>query len=146
LQRPLPSHTLPPLTVPAAWFWQTPAPLHVPSSPQVAASDFGHSPGARGASPRATNEQVPIAPGSAHDLHVSVQAALQQTPSAQKPLAHSPAHPHAWPLVFFAASALTQAAPGPASPWSFFLGDELHETAAIARLNVTMKSSRRERR
>jgi hypothetical protein len=33
-----------------------------------------------------------------HDLHVSVQALLQQTPSTQKPLAQSPAHPQAAPL------------------------------------------------
>jgi hypothetical protein len=100
----LPSHTLPPLTVvpeqvparhtvPAACCWQTPAPLHVPSSPQLDASDFGHSPALAGTSPRATNEHVPIEPASAHDLQVSLQATLQQTPSAQKPLAHSPAQP-----------------------------------------------------
>ncbi len=105
LQRPLPSHTLPPLTVapeqvparhtvPAACCRQAPAPLQVPSSPQVDASVFGHSPALAGTSPRATNEHVPIEGASAHDLQVSLQATLQQTPSAQKPLAHSPAQPH----------------------------------------------------
>jgi hypothetical protein len=34
-----------------------------------------------------------------HDLHVSVQALLQQTPSTQNPLAQSPSHPQAVPLV-----------------------------------------------
>jgi hypothetical protein len=32
------------------------------------------------------------------DLHVSVHALLQQTPSTQNPLAQSPSHPHAAPL------------------------------------------------
>jgi hypothetical protein len=34
-----------------------------------------------------------------HDRQASVQAVLQHTPSTQKPLAHSPPCPHAWPLV-----------------------------------------------
>src|SRR4030095_5063224 len=45
--------------------------------------------------------QVPTEPGSAHARQVSVQAALQQTPSAQNPLSHSVARrqevPSGWP-------------------------------------------------
>lgn len=41
---------------------------------------------------------VPTEPATLHDLHVSVHAALQQTPSVQKPLRHWPAVEHADPL------------------------------------------------
>jgi hypothetical protein len=41
------------------------------------------------ASPLATLVQVPNDPGSAHDLHLSPHALSQQTPWAQKPVAHS---------------------------------------------------------
>ena len=42
--------------------------------------------------------QVPTVPWSAHVTHVPVQAVLQQTPSAQKPLAHSLAIAHDEPI------------------------------------------------
>ena len=36
-------------------------------------------------------QQVPSRPGKAHDTHAPVQATLQHKPSAQNPLAQSPA-------------------------------------------------------
>jgi hypothetical protein len=97
LQRPTPSQTftlpteapshVPALqTVPAACLRQAPAPLQVPSSPQVEASALGQTLAARGGRPLGTNEQVPGDCGVLHALQVSVQAVLQQTPSTQNPL------------------------------------------------------------
>jgi hypothetical protein len=111
LHRPLPSQTLPPLTavpsqvparqtVPAAYLRHAPAPSHVPSRPQVPTSPLGHSLAARGTAPSEMNEQVPGAPTPLQVLHVSVQLVLQQTPSAQKPLAHSAPQAQAWPFGF----------------------------------------------
>ena len=48
--------------------------------------------------------QVPTVPWSVQVTHVPVQAVLQQTPSAQKPLAHSPAIAHEEPIGFPGAS------------------------------------------
>lgn len=70
---------------------------------------FGHSDGARGGSPAATNVQVPGAEIVLHALHVSVQALLQQTPSTQKPLAQSPLQPQAVPFVFLVPASWVQA-------------------------------------
>jgi hypothetical protein len=42
--------------------------------------------------------QVPTVPWSAHVTHVPVHALLQQTPSAQKPVAHSAAIVHELPI------------------------------------------------
>jgi hypothetical protein len=53
-------------------------PSQVPSRPQVAGSLFGQTEGERGRSPAATTEQVPGAEVVLQDLHVSVQAVLQQ--------------------------------------------------------------------
>jgi len=52
----------------------------------------------RGAPPAGTNAQMPCEPAVLQDLHVSVQALLQQTPSTQNPLAQSPPQPQAAPL------------------------------------------------
>jgi hypothetical protein len=109
VQVPSPSQTRPPMTaapsqvpgaqvVPATKLRQAPAPSHVPSRPQVDGSEAGQTLALRGAPPAGTNAQVPGAPAVLHDLHVSVQAVLQQTPSTQNPLAQSPAHPQAAPL------------------------------------------------
>ncbi len=70
----------------------------MPSRPQVEGSEAPQTPARRGDSPAGTNAQIPGAPGVLQDLHVSVQALLQQTPSTQNPLAQSPPHPHAAPL------------------------------------------------
>jgi hypothetical protein len=68
---------------------QEPAPSQVPFCPQVAGGSTEHVPRGSGA-PRSTGEHLPVRPGSAHDIHTPPQAASQQTPCAQKPLAHSP--------------------------------------------------------
>ena len=80
-----PSHMPLPQTVPATYLRQAPCPSQVPSRPQAVASPAGHVAAARGLSPSGTNEQVPMAPGTLHALHVSPHAVSQQTPSAQKP-------------------------------------------------------------
>jgi hypothetical protein len=55
-----------------------PAPLHMPSSPQVIATVAAHCVAGVGAVPSATLLQVPRLVAIAHDLHVPVQAWLQQ--------------------------------------------------------------------
>lgn len=84
--------------VPAAQNRQAPVPLHVPSVPQVLPTVVAHWVAGVGAVPLGTLLQVPTLPVSAHDLHVPVQALLQQTPCAQKPESHSFAAPHAVPI------------------------------------------------
>jgi hypothetical protein len=96
-------------TEPGAYLRHAPAPLHVPSSPQVETSDLGHTLAARGGEPFGTNEHVPGAAAVLHALHDSLQAALQQTPSTQNPLVQSPPHPHACPFAFFIPPAPLQA-------------------------------------
>jgi hypothetical protein len=64
-------------------------PSQVPSGPQVEAALFGHTSAVRGGSPAATKLQIPGAAVVPHDLQVSVQALLQQTPSTQNPLLQS---------------------------------------------------------
>ena len=78
-----PSHTPALQTEPGAYLRQAPAPLQVPSSPQVETSAFGHMPGVRCAAPFATKVHVPGAACVLHALHVSPQAVLQHTPSTQ---------------------------------------------------------------
>jgi hypothetical protein len=125
-QRPAPSQTSSPVTaapsqvpgwhtIPAGYCRQLPCPSQVPSSPQVATSDLGHVAVEGGALPAGTKLQTPGAPGLLHALHVSAQAVSQQTPSTQKPLAQSPAHPQAWPLGLFGLSALLHETSVPAS-------------------------------
>jgi hypothetical protein len=84
--------------VPRTKLRQAPAPSQVPSRPQVDGSDAGQVAAVRGFPPAGTNEQIPCAPAVLQDLHVSVQALLQQTPSTQNPLPQSPSHPQAAPL------------------------------------------------
>jgi hypothetical protein len=95
-------------------------PSQVPSSPQVETTVFGQTSGERGGSPAATKEQVPGAETVLHDLQVSVQALLQQTPSAQKPLAQSAPQAHAVPLLLLIPPSRRQTAPSP--PPSLFAG------------------------
>jgi hypothetical protein len=73
-------------TVPAAYLRQAPAPSQVPSSPQAETSPLGQSSAVRGAAPAGTIVHVPGAPGARHVWQGPAQPALQQTPSAQKPL------------------------------------------------------------
>jgi hypothetical protein len=104
-QRPWSSQTLTSLTaaplqvpglqtVPTGNLRHWPWPSQVPSSPQVATAETAQAPDGSGI-PLATNEQIPGALWSLQVLQVSAQALLQQTPSAQKPLWQSPAHPQA---------------------------------------------------
>ena len=71
--------------VPLTCLRQAPAPLHVPSLPQVDAAAAGHWPVTTGASPAETGEHVP----ELHVMHVPVHAVLQHTPCTQKPDAQS---------------------------------------------------------
>jgi hypothetical protein len=48
--------------------------------------------------PAATGVHLPRDDGSAHEMQLPLQALLQQTPWAQKPLAHSPAAAQVWPF------------------------------------------------
>jgi len=57
---------------------QAPAPLHMPSVPQVVETVVAHCEGGFGAVPLATLLQVPSLPEVAHDLQVPVQAWSQQ--------------------------------------------------------------------
>jgi hypothetical protein len=84
--------------VPTTKLRQAPAPSHVPSRPHVDGSEAGQTPALRGVPPAGTKAQIPGAPAVLQDLHVSVQALLQQTPSTQNPLAQSPSHPQPPPL------------------------------------------------
>jgi hypothetical protein len=91
---------LPPLqTVPAGQFRQAPRPSHLPSSKQLDESAASHAPLllAPGLAPVGRLVQVPSEPVPAQVLQASVQAVEQQTPSAQKLLAHSDAQVQLWP-------------------------------------------------
>jgi len=54
-----------------------------------------------------TTAQAPTAPTRLQASHAPPQDVPQHTPSAQKPLAHSPALPQAWPAAFTGAQALS---------------------------------------
>src|SRR5262245_63786647 len=79
---------------------QPPLPSHLPSVMQVDIAVVGQVVASRGAVPVGRITQVPGELVAAQVLQPSVQAALQQTPSAQKPLAHSPPQLHAVPSAF----------------------------------------------
>jgi hypothetical protein len=123
LQRPRPSQARAPMTA-APWHWpglhiepagkrrQAPAPSQVPSKPQVETSLFVHPLAVRGANPAVIDEHVPTEFCAAHVLHASVQAEPQQTPSAQKPLEHSPGQAHGCPTAFLMLAS-PQVAPSP---------------------------------
>jgi hypothetical protein len=86
-------------------------PSQVPSNPQVEAGLFGQVSAELGGTPAATNEQTPGAAGVLHDLQLSVQAVLQQTPSTQNPVAQSAAQPQAAPFALCAPPSGLQATP-----------------------------------
>jgi hypothetical protein len=75
--------------------------------------------GVRGASPAATKLHVPGADFVLHDLQVSLQALLQQTPSTQNPLAQAAPHAHAAPLAALVPPSRPQEIASP--PASFLL-------------------------
>ena len=64
--------------VPADHCSQAPAPLHLPSFPQVDIVAIGHWLAAAGAWPAAIAVQVPCVPVSAQDMQVAAQPVLQQ--------------------------------------------------------------------
>jgi hypothetical protein len=83
-------------TVPAAYSWQAPLPSQAPVFPQLAAPSFVHVP-VGSAPPATTGAQVPRADDDAQDMHVPAQGVRQQTPWAQKPVAHSEPSPQVAP-------------------------------------------------
>jgi hypothetical protein len=74
---------------PCGYRRHAPAPSQAPSPPQLSLPWSGHC--SRGSVPTSAGRQAPTLPCDAQDMQVAVQAALQQTPSAQKPLRHSTA-------------------------------------------------------
>ena len=99
----LPLHEAAPHTVPDAQYSHAPA-LQTPVVRHVAESALGHS--ASGSLLSVTLPQVPVASpvlAEVQALQAPVQAPLQQTPSAQKPLAQSLPARHASPCAQFAA-------------------------------------------
>jgi hypothetical protein len=84
--------------VPWPYRRQAPAPLQVPSVPQVPAPWLAHWLAGTGGCPAAMFVHVPGEPASAHDLQVAVHAVAQQTPCAQMPLAQSPPAEQVAPL------------------------------------------------
>jgi len=75
--------------VPAAYRRQAPAPLQVPSLPQVDAAAIGHCDAVTGALPAAIGVHVPMLVAIAQDMQVPAHMLLQQTPSTQNPDAQS---------------------------------------------------------
>jgi hypothetical protein len=103
--------------VPVEYFWQAPAPSQTPLLPQLGAPSSAHS--LRGSVPTSAGRQLPTAPGAAQLKHTSVQARLQQTPSAQNPLWHSAAIVQACPSgspIVPPASPPLSTAPSPLAP------------------------------
>jgi hypothetical protein len=74
--------------VPEGWLRQAPAPLQVPSVPQLVAGVTMHMP-LGSATPEGTLVQVPTEPPTVQLRQPPAQASLQQTPSAQMPETHS---------------------------------------------------------
>jgi hypothetical protein len=83
-------------TVPAAYSWQPPTPSQAPVRPQLAAPASLQVP-VGSAEPDGTGAQVPSADDSAQDMQLPAQAVRQQTPCAQKPVAHSVPSPQVAP-------------------------------------------------
>jgi hypothetical protein len=90
---------------------QAPAPSHAPSLPQDAAPWSVHLP-RESAAPAGTGAQRPIEEASAQLWQAPSQASMQQTPSTQKPLAHSVSAAQAWPGCLSPQLPSTQAWPG----------------------------------
>src|SRR5262252_2144703 len=89
-----------------AYLLQPPMPSHLPSRPQVDTGETGQDVVSRAGSPTARLTQVPsVGPGIAQVLQPSVQATLQQTPSAQWPLPHWASQLQASPIALGASPA-----------------------------------------
>jgi hypothetical protein len=86
-------------TVPLGQSRHVPAPLQLPSVPQLDAALGAHS--LCGSLPAGIDPHVPFDPpvsAALHALHVPLHALLQQKPSTQLPLVHWLAPPHMLPL------------------------------------------------
>jgi hypothetical protein len=141
-----PSHVPGLQMVPGGYLRHWPWPSQVPSSPQVDTAEAAQVPDGSVA-PLATKEQTPGAPWSLQVLHVPVQALLQQTPSTQKPLWQSPAHPQVWPFALPAPpSAAAQAPSGPASFFEFPLSPPQPPPQPVAVSSSAQTASRGKRR
>jgi hypothetical protein len=97
--------------VPALYLRHAPAPSQVPSAPQDAAP-WSLQTERGSAAPAGTAAQWPIDEASAQLLQAPVHASAQQTPSTQKPLAHSVAAAQVWPRGLGPQLPATQAWPG----------------------------------
>ena len=153
VQFPVPSQTrMPPTaeplqvpgwqTVPSSYERQPPLPSQVPSSPQDEVGPWGQTLATLGATPAATNEQMPGAEGVLQDLQLSVQALLQQTPSTQKLLVQSVSQPQAAPLVLRAPASPHDLLSGPPSglptappPWLLPWHPAIANANRVARAN-----------
>jgi hypothetical protein len=82
--------------VPVGYRRQAPEPSQVPSLPHDARPSSAQS--ARGSVPTSAGTQVPTLFGAEQVQHACVHAVWQQTPSAQKPLAHSPSDAQGLPV------------------------------------------------
>jgi hypothetical protein len=100
--------------VPWVYFWQAPA-AHLPLVPQLAAPWSLHWP-VGSAAPSGSAVHAPSDAGRLQAKQPAVQALLQQTPSAQKPLAHSSPRAHRLPRIFLPHEALRQTAGASHSP------------------------------
>jgi hypothetical protein len=86
--------------VPSAYFWQPPAPLHLPFVPHVVAPWSAQNAAGAGV-PAATGAQAPV-PETLHAWQAGQLALPQHTPSTQLPLMHWPPDAHVSPLAFSA--------------------------------------------
>jgi hypothetical protein len=119
-------------TLPSTNLRQPPAPLQVPSRPQVTGSSATHCPGLRGNSPAGTGLQVPLLLATLHAWQVPLQALLQQTSSTQKPLPHSSLQAQPTPSLFLSTGVVVQllgaisrklpSCMGPSAPPSLTMG------------------------
>ena len=111
LHCPLPSQAFEPTTaspshmpglhiVFTGYLRQPPAPSHLPSKPQVDAGIVAQVVESRGVAPAVRLTHVPSELGAAQVLQPPAHASAQQTPSTQKPLAHSALQLHAIPIAF----------------------------------------------
>jgi hypothetical protein len=85
--------------VPSAYFWQPPAPSHLPFVPQVV-GPWSTQLGA--GVPAGSGAHAPRLPAMLHDWHEGQLALPQQTPSRQLPLMHWPPDVQLMPLALSA--------------------------------------------
>ena len=92
-------------SVPLTYLRQPPWPSQVPSWPQVVGSTTTQIAGSAGFTPAGMKPQSPSDDERLQDLHLSLHADVQQTPSVQNPVWHSASHAQdsALPLVPLAA-------------------------------------------